>query len=216
MKHLVIAVLASLFIFQACKKEENTPDNSPKAKVSDYFPLNAGNYWIYEVSYCDSGEINCEVKSVDSTFIEKDTSINGKQYFKFISNFPMDQIRYLRDSGDYIVDLQGEVIFTHTDSTTIFNRQVVDNDDGDTLYYWYYRLTHNGMVSVPAGSFDCLDMRGHFFRIQDEYQVDHNIHHLYAPQVGPVKKTAVYASILSVIKEELKGYHIEPDGGVTP
>ncbi|MEJ2595887.1 MAG: hypothetical protein P8100_12360 [bacterium] len=216
MKHLVIAVLAGLFIFHACKKEENISDNPPQPQVTDYFPLQVGNYWIYEQSTCDSGEINCEVKGVDTSFIEKDTSINGKQYFKYITNFPMQQTTFLRDSGDYIVDLYGEILFTHSDSAGIFNEQFVVPNGEDTLYRWYYRLTFTGNVNVPAGLFDCMDMRGHIFRLQDDYMIDHNTHHFYALRVGPVKKTAVYASNLSVIKQELTGYHIEPDGGVIP
>jgi hypothetical protein len=216
MKRLVVAAFASLFIFFSCSKQDNDPPKEEQTTVTDYFPLNVGNYWVYQRSVCDSGEVNCEMQAIDSCYIDKDTLINGKTYFKYNSDGPGEQTMYMRDSGDYIVELSGEIIFTQTDSANIFNQQAIDNYEGDTIYHWYYQLTASNDVIVPAGSFDCLDMRGHFFRLQDDFKIDHNMHNCYAPKVGLIRKTGVFASNLTVIKSELIGYHIEPDGGLTP
>ena len=218
MKRAFISLMLLSVLFSACKKENSTAETPPPEQVTDYLPLAVGNYWIYQQSVCDSGEVDCEPAYVDTTFVVKDTLIRGNVYYRLDGRFMLQQqTRYFRDSADYIVDHYGAVVFTHTDSVSIFNPEVIINSSGDTLFRWYYKLTENeGDVQVPSGSYYCLDMRGHFTRLIDDHDIDHKMHNLYSKDVGMVKQTTFYASSLKTIKRELIGYHIEPDGGVTP
>ena len=219
MKYVMIVAIATTVFLPSCSKE-NTKDNPPvqKETVLNYMPLAVGNYWVYQRYTCDSGELDCVEKSIDTSQITKDSLINGNIYYKMVGqSLAGAQSVFLRDSGDYIVDATGIIYFTLSDTSTTFNHQYAPTGQPDTLYFWYFQLEQNAVaVEVPLGSYNCKDMRGHFYRHQDNFEIDHNTHSLYSKDVGLVKKTALFASNLSVLKQELIGFHIEPDGGVTP
>ena len=217
MKYVVILILGSLFLASSCQKKSNTDNPGPPPEnVLDYMPLAVGNYWVYQHSTCDSGEVDCIEKSIDTNLIVKDTFINGHTYYKYTGRLTGGKtVLFLRDSGNYIVNQYGGIFFTNKDTTPMNYRSESLGGD-DTLYYWYYQLAAGSLeVEVPSGIYDCLDMRGHFFRQQDNFDIDHNTHNLYSKNVGLVKKTGVFASSLGVLKQELIGYHIEPSG-ITP
>lgn len=208
MKRIMFFSLLLAIFFLSCRKDD---PHQPvqKETVLDYMPLSVGSYWIYDIYQCDSGEVNCEYEGTDTTFITRDTVIRGKTYYKLEgTGIFCDQQQYLRDSGNYIVDHLGHVVFTHTDSLRVFGEQVVPKPD--TLFYWYYRLTaQNNPVMVPAGTFQCLDMRAFIWRAMDDFQVEYNCHTYYAKNAGLVKGTSLFIVGLKVVKKELTGYHIE-------
>jgi len=211
MKQLFFITIALLFASVACKKDETSDPVPVKSSVLDYMPLQVGNYWIYETFRCDSGEVNCTSKSIDTSRIIKDTLINDKKYFKLIGNYHLfvDPL-YIRDSGDYLVDHNGKVLFTHTDSLQIFNENVVTGLGDDTVFYYYDKLiSQNIQVSVEAGIFDCMDMRTSLFRALDDFQIEHQGHNYYAKNVGLIKQSVFWAIGLDVYKRELIGYHLE-------
>lgn len=211
MKRLIFLVISLAIACVACKKDDTPASVPPKDSVLDYMPLKIGNYWIYETFGCDSGEVNCTSKSTDTSRIIKDTLINDKKYFKLVGNYHLfvDPL-YIRDSGDYLVDHNGKVLFTHTDSLQIFNEHTITGLGDDTVFYYYDKLTsQNGQVSVEAGIFDCLDMRTSLFRALDDFQIEHQGHNYYARNVGLVKQSVFWAIGLDVIKRELIGYHLE-------
>ncbi len=211
MKRLFFIAVALLFASVACKKDEISDPVPAKSSVLDYMPLKIGNYWVYETFGCDSGEVNCISKSIDTSRIIKDTLINDKKYFKLVGNYHLfvDPL-YIRDSGDYLVDHNGKVLFTHTDSLQIFNEHVITGLGDDTVFYYYDKLTsQNIQVSVDAGIFDCLDMRTSLFRALDDFQIEHQGHNYYSKNVGLVKQSVFWAISLDVYKRELIGYHLE-------
>jgi hypothetical protein len=207
MKRYSILTLVFLIFLGACQKEDNNQTNTAKETVNEYMPLAVGNYWVYQHSLCDSGEVNCEAVVTDTNKVIKDTMIRGHLYYRIDGWFLQRKSTYfVRDSLDYLVDSSGTVIFTHTDTSSIFNQEIIKTDDGDTLYRWHYRLASELIgVEVAAGAFDCLDMRGHFTRLKEEHKIDHNMHKYYAKDVGVVKQTNFFASNLKVVKQELKG-----------
>lgn len=210
MKRFVIMAIFLVIACYACKKDEVVTADPPKDSVLDYMPLSIGNYWIYETFGCDSGEVNCTSKSIDTSRITKDTVIYGKTYYKLEGNYHLfiDPI-FLRDSGDYLVDHKGRVLFTHTDSLQIFNEQIVNDFYGDTVFYWYDKLiSQNEEIMVEAGLFNCMDMRTSFFREEDDFQIEHQGHNYYAKNVGLIKQSAMWASSLDVNKRELVGYYL--------
>ena len=218
MKYVLAVLTIFIITFSSCKKEnENENTNPVEESVLDYMPLSVGNYWVYQRYICDSGELNCEEMTIDTNWIVKDSLVNNLLYFKLVGNtISGNEGYFLRDSGDYIVDLKGHIYFTHTDTVNIFNFQYAPENQSDTMYYWYYQLAKGqSSIEVPSGNYECLDMRGHFFRQQDEFNTDHTTHKLHSKDVGMVKNTGVFASNLKVLKQELIGYHIEP-AGITP
>jgi len=211
MKRIMLILVLPLIIFQACKKEDSEGNQLPQESVLDYMPLTVGNYWIYQNYNCDSGEINCTQSTIDTNIVTKDTLIEGKTYFKIEGKrLFWDEPRFYRDSGDYIVDSYGKIIFTIKESDDTYNHIDVVNN-GDTAFYWYNYLIENQInITVDAGTFECLDFRLAFFRHSDDFQIEHNTHNLFSKDVGPVKETAMFASNLDVPKRELVGYFIQP------
>jgi hypothetical protein len=205
MKRIMIIGCLSLILIASCKKDHNPIDEPVTDSVLDYMPLAIGNYWIYETFSCDSGEINCVSVSVDTTKVTKDTVIGANHYFKLEGNFELftDPL-FIRDSGNYLVNYNGQVLFTSTDSVNIFNEQAVPGLNADTMFYWYTRLVEpDNQVPVGSGTYDCLDFRTSLFRQQDNFQTEHQTHHYFAKDIGPVKQTSLFVSSLKVFKREL-------------
>jgi len=208
MKRIMIAGSLFLVFFASCNKDNNPTDKPVADSVLDYMPLAVGNYWVYETFSCDSGGVDCVSQSVDTTRITRDTVINDKKYYKLEGGaafFP--DLAYLRDSGDYLVNHQGIIFFTCTDSLHLFNEQAILGQDSDTLFYWYNRLYLPATpVQVGSESYDCLDFRTLLFRQQDNFQTGHQTHHYYSKNIGLIKQTSVFAISLKEFKRELVGY----------
>lgn len=211
MKRLMLFVSVSLLFISACKKSDTVINDPLKESVLDYMPLKIGNYWVYEFYQFDSGEVNNTFLRFDTTSITKDTLINNYTYFKLESGINLfTNPVFLRDSGNYIVDNNGRVWFTHVDSINIFNENLIEDNNGDTVYYWHERLTTpNAPVVVNAGIFPCLDMLTFFYREEDSLQIAHNVHRYYAKNVGIVKETTIFGATLIGYKRELLKYHLE-------
>jgi hypothetical protein len=211
MKHVLLIIIAFLFVFQSCKKDEPDPNPAPQESVLNYFPLTIGNYWVYETLQCDSGLINCEHVSIDTNVVSKDTLIDGELYYKIegMRLYYNDPV-YYRDSGDFIVDSNGEIIFTIKQSNEKYNVRYVINQY-DTIFYWYYQL-YDDMIDVNTSiaDFECLDFRLSFFRAADNYEIEHNTNHMYSKDIGLIEESAVFVSSLSGRKRVLTGYHVQP------
>ncbi len=67
----VLYFLAACFVFVSCSKDTANP--STEDKVSDYFPVSAGNYWKFKDSASGS------VTTLSATGAQK--SINGSAYY---------------------------------------------------------------------------------------------------------------------------------------
>lgn len=148
---LFLLAILGLFILNACEK---TKDEYPK---SDYYQLKTGNYWVYEQQTI-YGDTAVETSPItDSIYIEKDTVINAKTYFKFTeTNWVIPISTYfLRDSAGYLIDQHGNVFFSAVNTTdTLYFRKIQD------LVQLTYKMdSEDSSVSVPAGAFNCLFYR---------------------------------------------------------
>ena len=152
-------VFIAVFIILAtsCSKVEDTVIHHPKDPNATYFSMAIGNYWIYhEFTLEPGGEV--PTGKIDSTYIEKDTLINGNLYFVYKSSLSLQWEMIMRDSSSYLVNYLGEIFF-HAKSIgdTIF-QEVKLNPLGDTIFA-QYRIMHNGpdQIQLSAGVFSVLD-----------------------------------------------------------
>ncbi len=209
MKRFIFLALISLVVISSCKKDntEPEPEPIPTETVLEYFPLNVGNYWVYETSSCDSTWTDCHITKNDTVRITKDTLISNKKYFKIESTNSLNYHvpSFLRDSLDYIVNNLGDIIMSHTDFDTKFGEEYIVNQD--TIYHWYVKMQEEHFdVQVPIGDFNCLDKKLSFFRHQENFEHEFNTHVYYAKGVGPVYHNWMYASNTAGIKQELIGF----------
>jgi hypothetical protein len=211
MKRNIFFVFMVIFAFSACKKEtKSNPELPPQESVLDYYPLAVGNYWLYEVSSCDSSWEDCTSMRVDSNYVSKDTLMNGHTYFKLEGRKMTGSApSFIRDSLDYIVDNRGNILFSNKDFATKFHEEYVISQT-DTIYHWFYKMDSTPfVVTVPLGEFICLDNKLSFFRINENFQHEFNAHSAYAKNVGPVHKQVMFASSTGGYKTELVGYNLQ-------
>ena len=109
MKRVIFLFLVLAICFPSCQKETDNP-SVEQEKVTDYFPLNVGNYWIYKTSTCDSLEFGCEEYRIDSVYISKREIYDGEAFYK-IEGLLHNQIMLVRDSNEFLIDSLGKVIF---------------------------------------------------------------------------------------------------------
>ncbi len=212
MKHVLLIVIGFFFVFQACKKDEPNPNPTPQESVLDYFPLTVGNYWIYEISSCDSTWTDCDYTRTDSNYVSKDSMIRGNLYYKIEGrNFLSPEPLFLRDSLNYLIDYKGNILFSNKDFDTKLNEEYVVVANNDTLYHWYSKMDETPfLVEVPAGEYICLDNKLSFFRKQENFEMEFNSHYALSKNIGPVYDNAMFASSTGGIKRELLRYFIQP------
>ena len=215
MKSIIsLSLLMTIFLFISCNKDEPEPTPAPPVEsVLDYYPLEIGNYWVYQRSGCDSTWENCDSLDTDTTRVVKDTIINNHTYFKLegYTELGHKSVAYLRDSSDYIVSSNGNIIFSNKDFESILKERY-EIFNGDTIFYYYVKMEEEPVpFESPAGVFECLDRKMTLFIQKDNFEKPINIHHLFAKGVGPVFSQAVYAISLGGYKMELVDYHVAPE-----
>jgi hypothetical protein len=163
--HAATLLLVCLCFAPACKKKKSVAteeEPQPAAVVYDnYTQLKTGNYWIYGRYHVDTDGSVTNLHSYDSCYVEKDTIANGKTYFKYCSyNFINDrkEVSYQRDSLGYTVALDGSVLFSSTDFTTVFKSYYttfqVDSLPTDTICRIISKMDDKDKtITVPAGTF---------------------------------------------------------------
>ena len=103
---LLTLALVSTAIY-SCKKKKTDPP--PATVYANYAQLKVGNYWVYEQFEIDLAGNAASKNIFDSCYVEKDTMINAKSYFKVVkpnqNSISQKDILFLRDSLHYIVNL---------------------------------------------------------------------------------------------------------------
>ena len=81
MKRSIVISMMALFV-ASCKKEGSNPVQpiGAQEKVTDYYPMGVGNYWIYQYYASDSTLNFVDQNIIDSVYIEKDSVYNGNVY----------------------------------------------------------------------------------------------------------------------------------------
>ena len=152
-KAMLLFTLAVLVMATSCKKDSETeiePVSPP-----DFTQLAIGNYWIFQGFDLDSNGVATPMEDFDSSYISKDTLINGNTYFKLhekglIMN-SQQQILYLRDSSDFLVNHLGHILFAQSNFTdTLYQDTVAPG----LFYYLTMMCGKDSAVEVPAGTFN--------------------------------------------------------------
>lgn len=210
-KRTVIIIIAGLMAFASCKKDETTETpETVQTTVMDYLPMTPGNYWVYEQhSYDSAGTELYQTWGNDTIEVISDTSINNLTYHRIVEHnfagFSTPDTNCYRDSSGCIVNSKGYIVFRLTPNS-IYTYYY----EPDTIYYIDYSLAaQSSTITVPAGTYDCLDYRGEVYRKQDNYAVPYLLHNYYSKNIGTVKKTRMFLNNLQRLEIELISYHIQ-------
>ncbi len=154
MRKYLLVLSLGLFFASCCD------DDPVQNETSNYFPLNIGNYWVYENYEIDTLGFQTQEHVLDSIYIDRDTMINNLQYFivegsRFL--YSGNLVGFFRDSSGYLVNERGEIRFSESN----FNDILASSDFPGGLIQTTYKMemTPNTIV-VPAGEFEALNFQG--------------------------------------------------------
>jgi len=188
---LAIIVLA-LLVFSCEKEEQTTPQtNSPTLpEASAYWPMEIGNYWIYEIFEIDTNGRETPTGRMDSLYISGTETINGTLYYHFEGDVHLCLPDYLRDSSGYLTSSYGNVLFAPNDFSDTLGVDLQMLNETDTLYVGYSNMEKpSGKINLKAGSFEALLCRSKFHIHASGALLKHRELLEYRPPgVGVIKK----------------------------
>ena len=207
-----------LGLLVSCEKEAEPAliDDESLISRTGYLPLEIGNYWIYQHVNIDASNNESPGNYIDSMVVERDTFINGNQYFVIEgSNYPFNGgqwaiIDILRDSLGYIVSHEGDIRFAVDNFSDTLARKT-EVIDGGTLYILSYQMDQLGhSFSAPAGTFEVLNFKGTVFSYKDLSGIDNPryLNNLYAKGVGKVLQTYFFFNSPVISEKRLIRYHV--------
>jgi hypothetical protein len=208
MKPSVLLVVA-LLTLASCRKEDSNPAQpiAITAKVSDYFPLDNGDYWIYQVYSADSSLIFTPLNDSDVVSIDGDSLIAGTSYK--VVNSSRWGISLFRDSADYIVDQSGWKLFTIDNTSAYLVNQYQPFTDSSSYNTAVVKNSDSTCV-VPAGQFQARFVVGTMTATKPTIpaMTKRNYYLAFSKNVGLVLRRALYALEPIYIEERLARYHL--------
>jgi hypothetical protein len=199
----------------SCKKDNpQTANPDITTSNSTYFPFIVGNYWYYDLyRVVDTTGLEESLNYSDTTRIIAEEVINSKTYFvieqdSWLSQDNRKDTLYYRDSSGYIVNVEGNILFSSGD----FNNILHETDYAPATWAVEYSvpdLIENH--SVPSGDFDCLNFKGRVYSTNpNNNNPDRFLDKCYSENIGIVFQTIFYASQHGVhFERRLSNYHLE-------
>jgi hypothetical protein len=213
MRRLIIIAFVLPILF-SCNKENNEIEPS---EVLTYFPLEIGNYWIYQHYKIDTLGNETILEAIDSITITKDTLIRGDNFFIFEGHSDMGFCdldgSVLRDSSGYLVDSAGNIFFAESNFTDTLLTYAAFID-GDTVYTIDYKMEqHDIDVITPAGSFEVLNYRGTLIMHEEVEDLPSTryMNNFYSKDVGKIVSTYLFMSVPYTYERRLVRYHIQEE-----
>jgi len=203
--------MMALFI-ASCKKEGSNPVESigTQEKVTDYYPLEVGNYWIYEYYTSDSTLNFIDQHLIDSVYVEKDSIYNGNVYAvvwrSAYWNFSMS---LMRDSSDYLINNAGQKIFTiNQDNNNLVDRYL---PYPDSIFHDTWKMKNSDSIcNVPAGQYQAKYLVGTLTSLvpKSPSMTKRNFYYAYVKGIGLVYERLGYLSGPDYLEERLIRYHV--------
>jgi len=208
------AALVTLLVY-SCKKDSDT-GSAPNTMYPNYSQLKVGNYWVYEQFEIDTTGSATSNNTFDSCYVEKDTVINGKTYFKMVKPKPyalnQQEISFQRDSLHYIVNSSGKIVFSSEDFTTVFDSAFITAGPADTVCKIVKQMGDKNLtLTTPAGVFTTSAAKETYF-MYPNWALAGNPRYLntrYAENRGIVIETLpFFTSVPNYIERRLVRYQI--------
>ena len=212
LRPFIIIPLAGILI-TSCNKDNDTAPGTPAATYSNYSALAVGNYWIYENFRVDSSGNATSTNTFDSCYVEKDTVISGRTFYKVFRPTILEDFIYLSDSLHYIIRPGNYIVFSSEDFTTVFSSRYTFGSNGDTLYFTEWKMTDSPVnTTVPAGTFLTLNSKETYYMspMMSMSGAIRYINHRYAAGVGLISETLpFFASDPMYTERRLVRYYVQ-------
>jgi hypothetical protein len=211
MKQLTLLCAMALMSFMACQKE-NASTSTITINTENYFPMKVGNYWIYVNSEVSSTGVETVNEGLDSVFIEKDTIVNSKLFYKFVTYNTKYKTyskgRLLRDSLQNIFTEKDKIIFSAKNFKDTFE---FDYNNIELFKTKYYKMEKENNIVSSTGTYNCLDYRLTAILKQPALDGDtvRYCHTYYSNNIGLLQKKAGFISSRAFLKEDLIRYKVQ-------
>ena len=208
-----LALITATVCFVVSCKDKHPPEPQ---YYDNYIPLKVGNYWIYQVFDVDEQGYGPPLNLYDSSYISKDTVINGNTYYYLtISPATLPENTYnkwLRDSLHYLVDHEGHIYFSSEDFTNIIHAQYSISGTDTTFSVVQKMESKNAFFSAPAGNFttsDCMTTLKYQSQPGAPAIIKH-LHRRYTKNIGIISETKLpYVSEIRYKESRLVRYHLK-------
>jgi hypothetical protein len=211
MKRVFFMFLIIPIVFLACDKDDtNDSGNETPVKVTDYYPLSIGNYWIYQVNQCDSLEFDCEEYETDSVYISEMVEKDGNTYYVFGSSkrTGSENLSYVRDSGDFIIDDLGNVIFAINHYDTVLRQYEAGSIESIVLKAKYSISENKEVFNVAGTDYDCYNFKGEVLLAKDNFTIPRYVNNRFSKNVGLVYQNSFYVSAEQGMTRELIRFNV--------
>ncbi len=188
MKRVSFFAIIACLIATSCNKNDSDNEFVP-VQTADYMQLKIGNYWVYEQYRLDTSGNEIVFGEPDSSLITGDTLIRGMKYF-VLRDINQAHSSYLRDSSGYLVNVDGDIIFSDDDFSNVLRLDTI----GPGLATVQYRMIDGDTnISTPLGSFICMYFKGTVESLDPGYP--HGTQYTYyfwADGYGMIKSNAYF------------------------
>ncbi len=199
----ILWAIGIILILSACKKSSE-PDITP---LPDFMNLKVGNYWVYEYYKIDSNGFETKLPKTDTSFIEKDTTINDITYYKwFRASVELKGQKYptfVRDSLGYLVTDWGAILFSRDNftDTLVFDTLPI-------LTSILKMVGKDSIVQVSAGSFTTRTARLTVFPTDPHYPWGvRYFYNVYGANTGLILWSYALYSQPSYYEARLSSFH---------
>lgn len=157
-KNIISIAVLCMTIFASCKKDKDEATPTPSSPEPLEHPLlEIGNKWVYETVYVDEKGKETFV-GLDSTYIEKDTIINGKKWYKSIfgGQDVMRRLPYIvlyRDSAGILINNFGERTLEKYKNKGMVSTRFIYGLGKVQQESHSFLKPNDTTVTVPAGTF---------------------------------------------------------------
>jgi len=190
MKRVMIILSMISILLTSCNKDNSETAVTPIPQ-KDYMQLKVGNYWVYDKYHIDADGNENLSQHKDSVVIIGDTMINDIQYFKQ-HLIGQSHVVYLRDSSGFLINLEGEVLFSSTDFSNVIRVDTI----GNGLAFITYKMEESDtLITVPMGNYPCITFKGTVTALDPNYP--HGVqytYYFYADGFGQVKSSNYFLS----------------------
>ena len=206
-----LVFLMMILLFAACKKVDSNPISPIQTQdsVTDYLPLEVGNYWIYECYTADSTLVFVDNNTTDSIYVEKDSLVNGNIYKVLRSSSVIRDVFLIRDSADCLVLANGRKMFTLNHSIEILAKQYLPGNDTTHVLIW--KMNNSDSVSiVPSGQYNAKYVLGTLNSTipNDPNYNERKLFYAYSKNIGLVSRRLSYLCGESYIEERLIRFNL--------
>lgn len=208
MKRYFIFILLPVIVLAACKKDDeennNNQNNDPEV-IEKYYPLAVENYWVYTTEELDQNGYPTGQIGQDCVVVNTDSLMEGAVYYK-VQTYTLNNGSYsllpgwifYRDSMGHLIDQDGLVHFAEEriDDTIASQIEMLPNG-ADTMFAVFVIMQDvNQSVTVPAGSYDVLDVEHHTYSDYFPQSLSQPVisSYLYAKGTGLIMFDTDYAS----------------------